>query len=98
MAKLTKTPEEVIKDRLTTYIIRGIVILFIVIVFFQIFYTINAGNRGVLLTFGKASMVAKSEGLNMKLPFFQRSSKTQHDRGESDQRAFRGKHLPSRSP
>ena len=35
------------------------------------FYTIKAGQRGVLLTFGKADINAKPEGLGFKIPIIQ---------------------------
>jgi regulator of protease activity HflC (stomatin/prohibitin superfamily) len=35
------------------------------------FYTVSAGERGVLLTWGKPSMDAKGEGLHVKIPFVQ---------------------------
>lgn len=38
---------------------------------FGCFYTIKAGHRGVLLTFGKPSMDAKTEGLHFKVPLMQ---------------------------
>ena len=55
--------------------VKGI-ILFIVgsvilILLFGSFYTISAGQRGVLLTFGKPSMDAKGEGLHFKIPIAQ---------------------------
>lgn len=42
------------------------------IIIFGSFYTIGAGERGVLLTFGKPSMDAKSEGLHFKFPLIQK--------------------------
>jgi len=50
------------------WIIIGIVGL---IFLFGTFYTIPAGSRGVLTTFGKPSMDAKGEGLHMKFPLIQ---------------------------
>lgn len=44
--------------------------LFLIILFSST-YTIKAGTRGVLLTFGKASDVSISEGLHFKIPFAQ---------------------------
>ena len=53
-------------------LIIGVVVAIIVFgLIFGMFYTINAGERGVLLTFGSASPVAKSEGLGIKIPFIQ---------------------------
>lgn len=45
-------------------------VLFLVIVFGS-FYTIQAGQRGVLLTMGKPSMTSLGEGLGFKVPLFQ---------------------------
>ena len=42
--------------------------LIIIILSFGSIYTIQAGFRGVLLTFGKPSMDAKIEGLHFKMP------------------------------
>lgn len=47
----------------------GIVVLIII---FGAVYTISAGYRGVILTFGKASNVAVGEGLNFKIPLVQK--------------------------
>lgn len=47
-------------------------ILAILLLFFNVFYTIGAGQRGILLTFGKPSIDAKGEGLGLKLPFVQK--------------------------
>jgi len=50
------------------------VFIFIIISFlvFTSIYTIKAGERGVLLTFGKPSPVAMSEGLHFKYPIAQK--------------------------
>jgi len=48
----------------------GIGFLIVILSFFPI-YTIGAGERGVLLTFGKPNMDARGEGLHFKLPFAQ---------------------------
>jgi regulator of protease activity HflC (stomatin/prohibitin superfamily) len=45
--------------------------IFLLIAFFNIFYTVNAGERAVLLTFGKPTMTAIDEGLHVKIPFVQ---------------------------
>ena len=47
----------------------------IVIILFGTFYIVPAGERAVLLTFGKASMEAKGEGLNIKIPLIQQAVK-----------------------
>lgn len=53
------------------YAVWGIVVLIALIVIFGTFYTIPAGVRGVLLTFGKPDMAPKTEGLHVKIPFIQ---------------------------
>ena len=52
-------------------ILTGVAILFAVILLFSSVYTISAGERGVLLTFGKPSMDAIGEGLHFKFPIAQ---------------------------
>ena len=52
----------------------AVAIIAIVLLFSSI-YTISAGQRGVLLTFGKPSMDAVQEGLHFKVPFAQRVRK-----------------------
>jgi len=47
-----------------------IIVILLVLVFGSV-YTIQAGERGVLLTFGKPSMEAKGEGLHFKIPIVQ---------------------------
>lgn len=44
----------------------------ILIVGLQTFYTVTAGYRGVLLTWGKPSMLARPEGIGAKIPIAQR--------------------------
>ena len=48
-------------------------IFVIVMAFFGFFYIVSAGERAVLLTFGKPSMDAIGEGLHFKLPFVQKA-------------------------
>ena len=67
-----KMKEEYIKGivwKVITYSIVGILCL---IVIFGTFYTITAGYRGVILTFGKPTMNAMEEGLHMKIPLVQK--------------------------
>ena len=52
-------------------VISGAVIFFISMLCIMSFYTISAGERGVLLTFGKPNMEAVSEGLHFKIPLAQ---------------------------
>lgn len=61
----------------TNFMIKGfvsvVVITFILLLFLSgTFYTISAGERGVLLTFGKADETAIGEGLHFKTPIVQR--------------------------
>ena len=50
----------------------GLIALLVILVFvFGGWYTIQAGQRGIILTFGKADMVVKSEGLHFKMPLVQ---------------------------
>ena len=47
-------------------------IITVLVLFFGLFYIISAGERGVLLTFGKPDMTAKGEGLHFKIPLVQK--------------------------
>lgn len=49
----------------------GLLLLALVLLTFTAFYTIQAGHRGVLLTFGKPSMTSIEEGLHIKIPIAQ---------------------------
>ena len=49
----------------------GILGLLLVISLFSSIYTVKAGERAVLLTFGKPDMTPKTEGLHFKIPFVQ---------------------------
>lgn len=51
------------------FIFIGIVVLLLVL--FGSFYIIQAGERGVLLTFGKPNSIAQTEGLHFKIPLAQ---------------------------
>jgi Membrane protease subunits, stomatin/prohibitin homologs len=53
---------------LSKYFVIGFVALIALIVVFSCFYTVNTGERGVVLRFGSLKSVA-NEGLNMKVPF-----------------------------
>lgn len=53
-------------------IVSIIILTLILILISGSFYTVPAGSRGVLLTFGKADMDAKGEGLHMKIPLIQK--------------------------
>ena len=45
--------------------------LFCLILLLNSFYTVNAGERGVLLTFGSVDPIAKQPGLGVKIPLIQ---------------------------
>jgi len=49
----------------------GFIGLLVVIGFFLSFYTIGAGERGIVLTFGSPSMTAMGPGLHLKIPYVQ---------------------------
>lgn len=49
----------------------SLVFLIFLVIIFSSFYTIGAGERGVLLTFGKPDLNAKGEGLHFKIPIIQ---------------------------
>ena len=54
--------------KIVLYFVAFVVLLSFV---FGSIYTIQAGHRGVLLTFGKPTMEAQEEGLHFKVPFVQ---------------------------
>jgi regulator of protease activity HflC (stomatin/prohibitin superfamily) len=56
-------------------IVIGVICFILIVSIFNCVYTIKAGERGVLLTFGKPSMDSVQEGLHFKFPFFQRIKK-----------------------
>jgi len=62
-------PDVQIAKRLATLIAAIPVMIIILIILFSTLYTIHAGQRGVLLTFGKPDPVAKGEGLHIKWPW-----------------------------
>lgn len=53
-------------------ILGGFLLILAIVMVFSSVYTISAGQRGVLLTFGKPSMDAVGEGLHFKMPFIQK--------------------------
>ncbi len=53
-------------------ILVSLTIILLLIFIFGSFYTIPAGARGVILTFGKPSDLASTEGLHFKIPIAQR--------------------------
>ena len=55
---------EIKKSTLLKYSIYLVVLILFISVLFGSFYQINAGERGVLLTFGKADLEVKGERLH----------------------------------
>jgi regulator of protease activity HflC (stomatin/prohibitin superfamily) len=68
MKEITYKGKEV---NISKYFLIAGLIFFILTILFGSFYTIGAGERGIVLTFGKPDMVAKGEGLNFKIPLIQ---------------------------
>ena len=60
------------EGKIAFFVIFGIIVLGL---FFSSFYSINAGERGVLLTFGEASDDIKQPGLHLKVPIVQQIKK-----------------------
>jgi regulator of protease activity HflC (stomatin/prohibitin superfamily) len=53
------------------YFSAGVIVVFALIILFSSFFTINTGERGVVLRFGSLKIIA-NEGLNIKAPFIDR--------------------------
>jgi regulator of protease activity HflC (stomatin/prohibitin superfamily) len=64
--------EQMVKKTVFKGIGLGVLGIFILIILFGSFYIIQAGQRGVLLTFGNPDLVPKSEGLHFKWPLIQK--------------------------
>ena len=62
---------EVTIGKIITWIFFGFICLMAIIAVFSTFYVIGAGERGIILTWGKVDMVAKQPGLHLKIPFAQ---------------------------
>lgn len=56
----------------TRYLFLVLGIIVVLVILFGAFYIISAGERGVLLTFGKPDMSAKGEGIHFKIPIVQK--------------------------
>lgn len=48
-----------------------VILVAVLVVFFSSWYIVNAGHRGVILTWGAPSQVASEEGLHFKVPIMQ---------------------------
>jgi regulator of protease activity HflC (stomatin/prohibitin superfamily) len=70
----SKAKEEYLSDETIGFKIAlsFIIILVIFMLLYGTFYKISAGERGVLLTFGKPDLQAKGEGLHTKIPLIQK--------------------------
>lgn len=68
---MNKKEEEIgrIVKKIAKYLVVGGLLL---VVLCGLFYSVPAGHRGVLLTFGKPSMDVKEEGLHIKIPMVQK--------------------------
>ena len=66
------TDEEMMKRTIFKSVGFTILAIIILIVLFGSFYIIQAGQRGVLLTFGNADLTPKAEGLHFKFPLIQK--------------------------
>ena len=67
LLRASETIENKVKTTAKVLIIFGICLLLV----FSATYSIPAGHRGILLTFGKPTMEAQTEGLHFKIPFVQ---------------------------
>ena len=65
-SKVDITPGQIIR-----WVIRGVVCVFVGGILLGTCYTVPAGSRAIILTFGKPDLSAKSEGLHVKIPFVQ---------------------------
>lgn len=63
--------EERLKKTITRSVITGVLIIFAIVVVFGAWYTIDAGDRGIILTFGKPSQEVMQPGLHFKIPIIQ---------------------------
>jgi regulator of protease activity HflC (stomatin/prohibitin superfamily) len=63
--------EDVNVGKIAAWLIGIAVFIFVLTGVFGFFYQVNAGERGVLLTFGKPEMQSIGEGLHTKIPFVQ---------------------------
>lgn len=66
------TYNDKMKRQIRNNILLGVGVIIILILLFGSFYIIQAGQRGVLLTFGNPDLVPKSEGLHIKWPLIQK--------------------------
>jgi regulator of protease activity HflC (stomatin/prohibitin superfamily) len=71
---MVKETSPIVTDPVTIFL-RSLIIITIVVAVIvtisQTFYTITAGYRGVVLTFGSPSMISIGEGIHLKIPYAQ---------------------------
>jgi regulator of protease activity HflC (stomatin/prohibitin superfamily) len=70
---MSNRSEPVNVKAIAVYVVTGVVLLCIAFGFMGSCYTVPAGNRAVVLTFGSVDMAAKGEGLHLKIPFVQKA-------------------------
>jgi hypothetical protein len=68
--------EAQLKRRIIKYVIYSVLGIIALTFIFGAFYTIDAGERGIILTFGKASESIAQPGLHFKFPLIQSVIKT----------------------
>jgi regulator of protease activity HflC (stomatin/prohibitin superfamily) len=64
--------EQTQEEKFIGYLPKIVFAVIVIILLFMAVYTIPAGYRGVVLTFGKPSMEASGEGIHFKIPFVQK--------------------------
>lgn len=63
--------QEILKGKIIHGAWIGVAVLIAIIILWNTFYIVNAGERAVLVTLGNPSDQVISEGLNLKIPFIQ---------------------------
>ena len=60
--------------RKIVYLVVGLIVVVIVLILlFSMVYIVSAGERAILLTFGKPDLVAQGEGIHFKIPIVQKA-------------------------
>lgn len=72
MARDFETYEDRVQRQVRNIILLVVLVVVVLVLIFGSFYIIQAGQRGVLLTFGNPDLVPKSEGLHFKIPLVQK--------------------------
>jgi len=71
MTTLTDPEFSITPGQIVRFVVFVVVVMFIDGIALGSYYTVPAGSRAVVLTFGKPDMSAKGEGLHAKIPFVQ---------------------------